>query len=74
MLTEGMKLEHMQDFLDHVAPETTPVVYAHTWDDVLQDAVATYRPALSTALDRAKMKVEKKEKSVPMPWGLKRVC
>jgi len=73
MLSEGMKLEHVQDFLGHASPETTRVVYAHTWDEALQDAVATYRPALSDALKRAESKMEKKERRVPSPRGLRRV-
>jgi site-specific recombinase XerD len=58
MLSEGMKLELVQDFLGHASPETTRVVYAHTWDEALEDAVATYRPTLTDALTRARRKVK----------------
>jgi site-specific recombinase XerD len=58
MLSEGMKLELVQDFLGHASPETTRVVYAHTWDEALEDAVSTYRPSLSNALERAKRKIK----------------
>jgi site-specific recombinase XerD len=53
MLSEGMPLESVQTFLGHESIVTTRTVYAHTWTEVLEDQVKTYRPAPSQALRRA---------------------
>ena len=45
MLSEGMPLESVQMFLGHESIVTTRTVYAHTWTEVLDDQVKTYRPA-----------------------------
>ncbi len=54
MLSEGMPLESVQAFLGHESIVTTRTVYAHTWTEVLDDQVKTYRPSPSQALRRAK--------------------
>jgi integrase len=56
MLSEGMPLESVQAFLGHESIVTTRTVYAHTWTEVLDDQVKTYRPSPSQALRRAKRK------------------
>jgi site-specific recombinase XerD len=52
MLSEGMPLESVQMFLGHESIVTTRTVYAHTWTEVLEDQVKTYRPTPSQALRR----------------------
>jgi site-specific recombinase XerD len=54
LLSEGMPLESVQAFLGHESIVTTRTVYAHTWSEVLDDQVKTYRPTPSQALRRAK--------------------
>jgi site-specific recombinase XerD len=54
MLSEGMPLESVQAFLGHESIVTTRTVYAHTWTEVLDDQVQTYRPSPAQALRRAK--------------------
>jgi hypothetical protein len=61
LLSEGMRLEVVQQFLGHASPETTRKAYAMTWDEVMDNQVATYRPALSEAAERAHGKVKKYE-------------
>jgi hypothetical protein len=59
LLSEGMRREVVPQFLGHTSPETTRKAYAMTWDEVMDDQVATYRPALSEAAERAHGKVKK---------------
>jgi integrase/recombinase XerD len=73
LLSEGMRLEVVQQFLGHASPETTRKAYAMTWDEVLDDQVATYRPALSEAAERARGKVKKFEIRKKAPHGLRPV-
>ncbi len=54
MLSEGMPLESVQMFLGHESIVTTRTVYAHTWTEVLEDQVRTYRPTPSQALRRSR--------------------
>jgi integrase len=54
MLSEGMPLESVQAFLGHESIVTTRTVYAHTWTEVLEDQVKTYRPTPAQALKRAR--------------------
>jgi site-specific recombinase XerD len=56
MLSEGMPLESVQAFLGHESIVTTRTVYAHTWSEVLDDQVQTYRPSPAQAVKRAKQK------------------
>jgi integrase len=70
LLSEGMRLEVVQQFLGHASPETTRKAYAMTWDEVMDDQVATYRPALSEAAERAHGKVKKFEIRKKAPRGL----
>jgi site-specific recombinase XerD len=56
MLSEGMPLESVQAFLGHESIVTTRTVYAHTWTEVLDDQVQTYRPTPAQALKRAQRK------------------
>jgi len=56
MLSEGMPLESVQAFLGHESIVTTRTVYAHTWTEVLDDQVQTYRPSPAQALRRAQRK------------------
>jgi len=58
MLSEGMPLESVQAFLGHESIVTTRTVYAHTWSEVLDEQVATYRPSPEQALKRARKKRE----------------
>jgi len=45
LLSQGMPLESVQQFLGHASIVTTRTVYAHsTWDQVLDDQLATYLP------------------------------
>jgi site-specific recombinase XerD len=53
MLSEGMPLESVQAFLGHESIVTTRTVYAHTWSEVLDEQVQTYRPSPAQALRRA---------------------
>ena len=53
LLSEGMPLESVQAFLGHESIVTTRTVYAHTWSEVLDDQVKTYRPSPAQALRRA---------------------
>ena len=53
LLSEGMPLESVQAFLGHESIVTTRTVYARTWNEVLEDQVATYRPSPSEAAKRA---------------------
>jgi integrase/recombinase XerD len=53
MLSEGMPLESVQAFLGHESIVTTRTVYAHTWSEVLDEQVQTYRPTPAQALRRA---------------------
>jgi len=53
MLSEGMPLESVQAFLGHESIVTTRTVYAHTWNEVLEDQVKTYRPTPAQAIRRA---------------------
>jgi site-specific recombinase XerD len=53
LLSEGMPLESVQAFLGHESIVTTRTVYAHTWSEVLDDQVKTYRPSPTQALRRA---------------------
>jgi site-specific recombinase XerD len=62
LLSEGMPLESVQAFLGHESIVTTRTVYAHTWTEVLEDQVKTYRPAISDAVRRAKRKVERHDR------------
>ena len=71
LLSEGMRLEVVQQFLGHASPETTRKAYAMTWDEVMDDQVATYRPALSEAAERARGKVKKFESRKKAPRGLR---
>jgi hydrogenase large subunit len=71
LLSEGMRLEVVQQFLGHASPETTRKAYAMTWDEVMDDQVATYRPALSEAAERAHGKVKKFESRKKAPRGLR---
>lgn len=59
MLSEGMPLESVQAFLGHESIVTTRTVYAHTWSEVLDDQVQTYRPSPAQAMKRAKQKTQK---------------
>ena len=54
MLSEGMPLESVQAFLGHESIVTTRTVYAHTWSEVLDDQVQTYRPSPAQAAKRAR--------------------
>lgn len=54
MLSEGMPLESVQDFLGHESIVTTRTVYAHTWGEVLDDQVKTFRPSPAQAQRRAR--------------------
>ena len=56
LLSEGMPLESVQAFLGHESIVTTRTVYAHTWTEVLEDQVKTYRPAPAQAIRRASRK------------------
>lgn len=56
LLSEGMPLESVQSFLGHESIVTTRTVYAHTWNEVLEDQVKTYRPSPGQALRRARKK------------------
>jgi len=56
LLSEGMPLESVQAFLGHESIVTTRTVYAHTWNEVLEDQVKTYRPSPSQAVRRARKK------------------
>jgi site-specific recombinase XerD len=56
LLSEGMPLESVQAFLGHESIVTTRTVYAHTWSEVLEDQVKTYRPSPVQALRRARKK------------------
>jgi site-specific recombinase XerD len=56
MLSEGMPLESVQAFLGHESIVTTRTVYAHTWTEVLDEQVSTYRPSPEQALKRARKK------------------
>ncbi len=56
LLSEGMPLESVQAFLGHESIVTTRTVYAHTWSEVLDDQVKTYRPNVADALRRGKAK------------------
>lgn len=56
MLSEGMPLESVQSFLGHESIVTTRTVYAHTWSEVLEDQVKTFRPSPGQALRRARKK------------------
>ena len=56
MLSEGMPLESVQAFLGHESIVTTRTVYAHTWSEVLDEQVQTYRPSPQQALKRAQKK------------------
>jgi integrase/recombinase XerD len=53
LLSEGMPLESVQSFLGHESIVTTRTVYAHTWSEVLDDQVKTYRPTPAQAQRRA---------------------
>jgi site-specific recombinase XerD len=53
LLSEGMPLESVQAFLGHESIVTTRTVYAHTWSEVLEDQIKTYRPSPAQALQRA---------------------
>jgi integrase/recombinase XerD len=53
LLSEGMPLESVQAFLGHESIVTTRTVYAHTWSEVLDDQVKTYRPSPAEAKRRA---------------------
>jgi site-specific recombinase XerD len=54
LLSEGMPLESVQAFLGHESIVTTRTVYAHTWSEVLEDQVKTYRPTPAQALKRVR--------------------
>jgi integrase len=54
MLSEGMPLESVQAFLGHESIVTTRTVYAHTWSEVLDDQVQTFRPSPAQAQRRAR--------------------
>lgn len=56
LLSEGMPLESVQAFLGHESIVTTRTVYAHTWNEVLEDQVKTYRPSPKQAVRRARRK------------------
>lgn len=56
LLSEGMPLESVQAFLGHESIVTTRTVYAHTWSEVLEDQVQTYRPSPAQAARRARRK------------------
>jgi integrase len=43
------RLESVQAFLGHESIVTTRTVYARTWNEVLEDHVATYRPSPAEA-------------------------
>jgi len=60
MLSEGMPLESVQAFLGHESIVTTRTVYAHTWSEVLDDQVQTYRPSPAQAAKRAAQKIAKR--------------
>jgi site-specific recombinase XerD len=60
MLSEGMPLESVQAFLGHESIVTTRTVYAHTWSEVLDDQVQTYRPSPAQAAKRAAQKMAKR--------------
>ncbi len=53
MLSEGMPLESVQEFLGHESIVTTRTVYARTRSEVLEDQVKTYRPTPAQALRAA---------------------
>lgn len=59
LLSEGMPLESVQAFLGHESIVTTRTVYAHTWSEVLDDQVKTYRPSPAQAARRAVKKSHK---------------
>jgi site-specific recombinase XerD len=61
LLSEGMPLESVQEFLGHESIVTTRTVYARTWNEVLTDQVATYRPTPSDAMRRAVKSGKKNE-------------
>jgi integrase len=54
-------LESVQAFLGHESIVTTRTVYAHTWSEVLDDQVQTYRPSPAQALRRATKKLPDKK-------------
>jgi site-specific recombinase XerD len=57
LLSEGMPLESVQEFLGHESIVTTRTVYARTRNEVLEDQVATFRPtpaAAAAMAERAK--------------------
>ena len=56
LLSEGMPLDSVQAFLGPEPIVTTRTVYAHTWNEVLEDQVKTYRPTPSQAARRARKK------------------
>jgi len=56
LLSEGMPLESVQAFLGHESIVTTRTVYAHTWSEVLEDQVKTYRPSPTQAAKRYRTK------------------
>ncbi len=49
LLNEGMPLESVQSLLGHRSLLTTRTVYARTRDEVLEDQIAAYLPALEEA-------------------------
>jgi site-specific recombinase XerD len=55
MLSEGMPLESVQEFLGHESIVTTRTVYARTRSEVLEDQVKTYRPTPAQALKRSQI-------------------
>ncbi|MBI5543623.1 MAG: tyrosine-type recombinase/integrase [Deltaproteobacteria bacterium] len=50
LLSEGMRLESVQEFLGHESIVTTRTVYARTRNEVLEDQVATLRPTPAEAI------------------------
>jgi site-specific recombinase XerD len=51
LLNEGMPLESVQAYLGHSSPETTRIVYAHTYVSVLRDQLNEYGLSPKKALE-----------------------
>jgi integrase len=51
-LSEGMRLEVVQQLLGHTSLEMTSKAYAMTWDEVMDDQVVPYPRPLSARMAR----------------------
>ncbi len=67
LLSEGMPLESVQAFLGHESIVTTRTVYAHTWSEVLDDQVRTYRPNARQAAARARAHLQQRLPTDALP-------